>query len=156
MEKESDLEIIGSIEKREEVLSFLRINKPEILMMPDRHFFLAFEALSYKDIRHNTQIITIMTPGNIFFSQMTARGISGIVLSTSGRTELLSAIRCVARKKVFIDPAIAYEEYAEIIKLKQLSARELDVLNLIAQGYENSDIANIMYISERTVKNHTS
>jgi len=155
LEKESDLEII-SIEKREEILLYLRTNKPEILMVPDHHFFLALEALNSKDIRRNTQIIMITTPDNIFCSQMTARGINGIVLTTSGRTELLSAIRCVAVKKRFIDPAMTYEKSAEFAKLKQLSARELDVLHFIAQGYENSEIANIMYISERTVKNHTS
>jgi DNA-binding NarL/FixJ family response regulator len=87
---------------------------------------------------------------------MTASGINGIVLATSGRTELLSAIRCVAMKKKFIDPAITFEEQTEILKLRQLSARELDILYLIAHGYENLEIANIMYISERTVRNHTS
>ena len=156
LEKESDLEIIGSIEKREEILSHLRISKPEIFMMPDRHFFLALEALSSKDIRTHTQIIIITAPENIFCSQMIISRINGIVLTTSGRTELLSAIRCVAMKKKFIDPAITFGESIEINKLKKLSARELDILHLIAQGYENSDIANIMYISERTVKNHSS
>jgi DNA-binding NarL/FixJ family response regulator len=156
LEKESDLEIIGSIEKREEILSHLRISKPEIFMMPDRHFFLALEALSSKDIRTHTQIIIITAPENIFCSQMIISKINGIVLTTSGRTELLSAIRCVAMKKKFIDPAITFGESIEINKLKKLSARELDILHLIAQGYENSDIANIMYISERTVKNHSS
>jgi len=156
LEKESDLEIIGSIEKREEILSHLKISKPEIFMMPDRHFFLALEALSFKDIRTHTQIIIITAPDNVFCSQMIASGINGIVLITSGRTELLSAIRCVAMKKRFIDPAITFEEPIEILKLRHLSARELDIMHLIAQGYENSEIANIMYISERTVKNHTS
>jgi DNA-binding NarL/FixJ family response regulator len=87
---------------------------------------------------------------------MIAKGINGIVLTTSSRTELLSAIRSVARKKRFIDPAIAFEKQTEILKLKHLSARELDILHLIANGYENPEIANIMYISERTVRNHSS
>jgi len=156
LEKESDLEIIGGIGKREEVISYLRMNKPNILILPSRYFFLALEALSFKDIRHVTKIIIISVPSNIFCSQMIARGINGIVLSTSGRTELLSAIRCVARKKKFIDPAISVEEQTELPKLKQLSARELEMFYLIAHGYENSEIANIMYISERTVRNHTS
>jgi len=156
LEKESDLEIIDNIGKREEVLSYLRMNKPEIFIITGRYLFLAFEALSSKDIRNNTKIIIVTIAGNIFCSQMIARGISGIVLATSGRMELLSAIRCVATKKKFIDPAIVIEEQTEILKLKQLSARELDILYLISQGYENLEIANTMYISERTVKNHTS
>ena len=156
LEKESDLEIIGGIGKREEVMPNLRVNKPNILILPGRYLFLALEALSFKDIRHATKIIIVTVPGNIFYSQMIARGINGIVLSTSGRTELLSAIRCVVRKKKFIDPAISIEEQTELPKLKQLSARELEMFYLIAQGYENSEIANIMYISDRTVRNHTS
>ena len=156
LEKEFDLEIIGGIEKREDILSYLRTSKPEILMTTDRYFFLALEALSCRDIRRNTQIIIITAPDNIFRSQMITRGINGIVLATSGRTELLSAIRCVVMKKKFIDPAISFEEPPEFIKLRRLSARELDTLHLIAQGYENSEISNIMYISERTVKNHAS
>lgn len=156
LEKESDLEMIGSIGKREEALLYLRTNKPEILIMPGRYFFLALEILSFKDIRRETQVILVIIPDNIFCSQMMTRGINGIVLATSGRTELLSAIRCVARKKRYIDPAISVEEQTEILKLKQLSARELDILYLIAHGYENSEIANNMYISERTVRNHSS
>jgi DNA-binding NarL/FixJ family response regulator len=156
LEKESDLEIISGIGKREEVISHLRINKPEILILPGRYFFLALEILSFKDLRQITKIIIITVPSNIFCSQMIARGINGIVLSTSGRTALLSAIRCVVRKKKFIDPAISFEEQTDLPKLKQLSARELDMFYLIAHGYENSEIANIMYISERTVRNHTS
>jgi len=156
LEKESDLEIVGSIGKQEEALSQLRTVKPEILLMSGQYFFMALEALSFKDIRHDTKVIIITIPSNIFCSQMIIRGVSGIVLATSGRMELLSAIRCVAMKKRYIDPALIFDEQAEIIKLKQLSARELDILYLIAQGYENSEIAKIMYISERTVKNHTS
>ena len=156
LEKESDLEIISGIEKREELLSYLRTSKPEILMTSDRHFFLALEALSSRDTRRNTQVIIITTPDSIFCSQMITKDINGIVLETSGRTELLSAIRCVAVKKRFIDPAITFEEPPEIIKLRQLSARELDILYLIAQGYENSEIASVMYISQRTARNHTS
>ena len=156
LEKESDLEIIGGIGKQEEVISLLRMNKPEILILPGRYFFLALEALSFRDIRQVTKVIIITAPNSIFFSQMIVRGIYGIVLSTSGRTELLSAIRCVVRKKKFVDPAISFEEQTELPKLKQLSARELDLFYLIAHGYENSEIANLMYISERTVRNHTS
>jgi DNA-binding NarL/FixJ family response regulator len=156
LEKESDLEILGSIGKQEDVLSNLRTNKPEILIMPGRYFFLALEALSFKDIRHDTQIIMVTDPRNIFCSQMRARGIIGIVLATSGRMELLSAIRCVAIKKEYIDPAIDFEEQHEIAKLRLLSARELDIFYFVAQGHENLEIANKMYISERTVKNHTS
>ncbi|MCL1875942.1 MAG: response regulator transcription factor [Synergistaceae bacterium] len=156
LEKESDLEIVGSIGRQEDVLTHLRTSKPEILIMPGRHFFLALEALSIKDIRRDTQIIIETIPNNIFCSLMLARGINGIVLATSGRMELLSAIRCVALKKRYVDPALSFEDQTEIIKLKQLSARELDILYLIAQGYENLEIAKIMYITERTVRNHTS
>jgi DNA-binding NarL/FixJ family response regulator len=98
----------------------------------------------------------VTVPNNVFCSQMAANGINGIVLATSGRMELLSAIRCVAMKKKFIDPAIRSEEQTEIMKLKNLSARELDIFYFIAQGYENAEIAKTMYISERTVKNHSS
>jgi DNA-binding NarL/FixJ family response regulator len=150
------MEIVGSIGRQEDVLSSLRTSKPEILIMPGRYFFLALEALSFKDIRHDTQIIMVTDSSNIFCSQMKARGIIGIILATSGRMELLSAIRSVVIKKEFIDPAIASIEQNETARLKQLSARELDILYWIAQGCENLEIAKIMYISERTVKNHTS
>lgn len=156
LEKESDLEIVGSLGRQEDVLSHLRTSKPEILIMPSRNFFLALEALSFKDIRRDTQVIIVTIPNNIFCSLMIARGINGIVSATSGRLELLSAIRCVAMKKKYVDPAVTFEDQTETIKLKQLSARELDILYLIAQGYENLEIAKIMYITERTVKNHTS
>ena len=89
-------------------------------------------------------------------------GAAGCLLETASVEELLSAIRQVARGEMFLSPPIirqlvssaaAHQEVSQAL-VKPLTEREREVLELLAQGLNNKDIAQKLYLSVRTVEGH--
>lgn len=87
--------------------------------------------------------------------------LDGFVLKASGLKELFSAIRTVMEGGRYLDPKVeakmpSPEESAELCPLEELTPREREIVDLVAQGYANRDIAEKLVISQKTVKNHIS
>ena len=86
-------------------------------------------------------------------------GAKGYMLKTSSADELLHAVRKVAAGELAIEQEVSkkVEYHRNHIELHEdLTARERDVLQLIAKGYENQRIADELFISLKTVKTHVS
>ncbi|SDS02975.1 response regulator [Microlunatus soli] len=90
-------------------------------------------------------------------------GASGYVLKEVRTSGLVDAIRQVAAGRSLIDPAVASQVVQRVVteqstdpRLKGLSAREREVLDLIADGLTNRQIGERLFLSEKTVKNYTS
>ncbi len=92
-------------------------------------------------------------------------GASGYLLKDTPRDELVAAIQGTAMGKTFVDPQIAGKLFdrvrSETLPLdteivKKLSERELDVLNLLAAGMTNLEIARELFLSDGTVRNYIS
>jgi DNA-binding NarL/FixJ family response regulator len=89
-------------------------------------------------------------------------GATGCVLETASVEELLSAIRQVARGETFLSPPIVRELVSSVTAYREqtqpevepLTEREREVLGLLAQGLNNKDIAQKLYLSVRTVEGH--
>jgi DNA-binding NarL/FixJ family response regulator len=92
-------------------------------------------------------------------------GASGFLLKNTGRAELLRAVRAVARGEALLDPAVTRRVTEKLVALAAqkedphlalLSAREREVLALVAEGKTNREIAAALVISEATARNHVS
>lgn len=90
-------------------------------------------------------------------------GIQGYLLKQSDCSDIINSIRLVYDGGTCLEPGIATKLLAKMRDRDEnhaiesvLSRREIDVLNLLALGKTNRDIANVLYISERTVKFHVS
>lgn len=93
-------------------------------------------------------------------------GATGYVLKESSFDHLLETIRSVSRNEAFCSPRMAASLFSRIAELTseardqipsqsvKLTARELDVINLIAEGLPNKEIAKRLFIETQTVKNH--
>ncbi|RZU31094.1 response regulator [Blastococcus saxobsidens] len=88
------------------------------------------------------------------------RGASGYLLKDAGPAEVHAALRAAVRDEVFLDAAVTRRLTQEIRSprtgLGVLTAREKEVLVLIAEGRSNKDIARHLVISERTARTHVS
>ena len=93
-------------------------------------------------------------------------GASGFLLKDAGANELLHAIRVIASGNALLSPAITrklIEDFArrppptaQPAALSELTPRELEVLELIAHGSSNADIASELVVSDATVKTHVA
>lgn len=82
-------------------------------------------------------------------------GAKGYILKDAPLDELLKAIRTVHAGQQYIPPEVG-AKLAERLSRPQLSERERDVLQLMAQGKSNQDIADSLHIKENTVKYHVN
>jgi two-component system response regulator DevR len=92
-------------------------------------------------------------------------GASGYVLKQVGNEELLRAIEAVRRGEALLDPQVTQrvlqrmrqtERLLDASAFYDLSKRELEVLHLVSQGKSNREIAEVLSVSEKTVRNHVS
>jgi two-component system nitrate/nitrite response regulator NarL len=91
-------------------------------------------------------------------NDMLKAGVSGYVLKNTGKAELLNAIDKVSKGETFFSEEVSAEimRASSVSESKEitLSAREIEVIELIAKEYSNAKIAETLFISERTVETH--
>ena len=82
-------------------------------------------------------------------------GAAGYILKSAMREHLLSAIRTVSKGERYVDPSLA-SVLAARLSHRSLTAREVEVLRMVAKGLSNKEIASALNIAEITVKQHVS
>jgi two-component system response regulator NreC len=107
-----------------------------------------------------TQIVVLTMQNDPAFAREALRsGAIGYVLKEAADSELVRAVRLAAEARTYLSPELGARLAAEPESSPDgppddLSARELEVLRLIALGYTNSEIASRLYLSVRTVESH--
>jgi two-component system response regulator NreC len=156
LEAEDDLAVVGESSDVHETCALLREQTPSVVLL-DLHMGRELSLSALFEIRgaspDTAVVILTMEDDPAFLAPAWNAGAAGYVLKESSRTDLLRAIRTVAKGGRYVDPAIGGLALANA-EDAVLTDRELEVLRLVALGHTNSEIASKMYISPRTVETH--
>ena len=155
---QTDMELIAEACDGEEAVAQFRLHRPDVtlmdIQMPNVNGTEAITRI--RSEFPDAKIIVLSTyAGDVQILRAIKAGARGYLLKGNVRTELLEAIRSVHAGRKRIPPDVA-ADLADHAADDELTAREIDVLRLIAEGNGNKQIADKLSIGETTVKNHIS
>ncbi len=156
MQAQPDMLVVGEAEGGAEAIERFGELRPDItlmdLQMPGVNGVEAIEAI--RGEHPNARIIVLTTyAGDVQALRALKAGAAGYMLKGSLRKELLEAIRAVNAGRKYLPADIATEIAMHAID-EALTAREIDILRLVAAGNANKQVAWALKISEDTVKTH--
>ena len=156
---EPDFEVVGEAESGEEAAEMAFRLRPDVVLMdlrmPGTDGVSATSRITERCPQTRVLVLTTYeTDADIM--RAIAAGATGYLLKDAPREELFGAIRAAASGESALSPAVASRlvRRARSPADETLSARELEVLGLVARGKGNKEIAKELWISETTVKSH--
>ncbi len=161
LELEDDIEVLGEAGDGQGAINLARRYKPDVILMdinmPGTDGITATRVIK-REMPH-TRIIALTVYEDEQVVEMVKAGVSAYILKDVAAQELISTIRRVMEGNVFIHPRVASRVVKELTSERKsydsrLTRREKDVLELVVKGNSNKEIAGLLYISEKTVKNH--
>jgi DNA-binding NarL/FixJ family response regulator len=167
-----DLELVGEASNGSDAVAVARRERPDVLLMDVRMPVMdgieATRQITSDDRADGVRVIILTTfdLDDYVYSALRA-GASGFLLKDCLPEELFAAIRLVAAGEALLAPSVTRRLISEFARrpetartrpdaLDHLTARELDVLALVAQGLSNAEIAERLVLSPATAKTHVS
>lgn len=155
LELEEDIEVVGRAGDGLEAVALARSEHPDITLMdvqmPTLDGIEALRRIRADDPEARVIVLTTYQNEDYIFPSLRA-GARGYLLKDASREELTGAIRAVAAGESLLDPVLVVAALAD----GPLTARECDVLRLMADGLSNAQVATALFVSENTVKTHVS
>lgn len=159
----TDMQWAGSAENGAEALQKIRALQPDVAIldieMPELTGLEVAKILMSEN--SSTQLILLtLFKDETFLHHALEIGIKGYLLKESREQEILDCIRSVARKQAYVNPAMSQylikNKNPENSLLTTLSKHEINILKLISRQKTSVDIADMLFISPKTVANHRS
>jgi DNA-binding NarL/FixJ family response regulator len=162
-----DVQVVGEAASGDETVAGAAECQPDIVLMdvqmPGFNGIEATRRILRSSPHIGVIVVTMLEDDDSVFAAMRA-GARGYVLKGADQEEMLRTIRSVADGEALFGPTIANRLRTFFAGLKpaasdafpELTDRELEVLDLIAEGRNNQEIANRLVISPKTVRNHVS
>ena len=158
-----DFDVIGEASNGSEVVWMAERLHPDVILldleMPNADGVAALERLRDADARARTVVFTAYDTDERILGALRA-GARGYLLKGASRKEIFDAVRTVHSGGSLLQPAVTSRLLEHVERGNErpedLTSRELEVLDLLAHGHKNSEIAEELFISERTVKFHVS
>lgn len=160
LETQEEFSVIGEASNGAEALPLLLKQQADILFldlaMPKMDGVQLIEALQAKGSTTKVIIFTIFDTDERIITAIKA-GAKGYLLKGASRQEIFDAVRIVHAGGSLLQPTVADKLFQHISQdITPLTARELEVLKALSKGLTNREIAQQLFISERTVKFHVS
>lgn len=162
-----DLEVIGEAEDGQQVVELAESLKPDVIVtdlsMPRLTGIQVTEHLRSRCSPSQVVILSMYSDGTLI-RQALRSGAKGYLLKTAVAEELLHAVRAASRGELYLSSQfsesmlanIVIQSDAQMLPFDQLTAREKQVLKLVAEGKTNNASAQIMGVSVKTVEKHRS
>jgi DNA-binding NarL/FixJ family response regulator len=167
LESEPGIEVVAEASDGEQAVAAWRRFGPDVVLMdvrmPGIDGLQATRTILGEDTSTRVLILTTFDLDEYVFEALRA-GASGFLLKNASPERLIEAVTVVARGEALLDPAVTrgvIERFAHRAgpppaDLGQLTARELDVLKLIARGLTNAEIGDALVVARGTVKTHVA
>jgi two-component system response regulator NreC len=159
LDTEDDVEVVAEATDISHVLRHVRADAPSVLVLDlELHNGSTVATIrQFRTLAPKTEVIVLtMEPSAAFARQALAAGAVGFVLKDRADVDLPVALRAAAEGQEFVSAPIALR-LAGLRSAKEeggLTARELEILRLIALGHTSSEIGTQLQISRRTVESH--
>ena len=159
-------QVVGEASTGVQTVELVKQLQPDILIldlnMPDGDGLWVIHEMQASDLTTKILVLTMHEDGS-YLQQVIQSGASGYVLKKAVDTELITAIQAVLRDEIYVHPAMTHyllktnlnaDDTAKSDPWQQLSEREFDVLRRVALGYTNSEIAEELFLSVKTVETY--
>ena len=169
LENHPDLEVVGEAANGNQAVHSVGRLAPDVVLMDIRMPELdGIAATREITARHPTRVLVLTTYDlDEYVYDALQAGASGFLLKDTPPAQLADGIRAVAGGEALLAPSVTrrlIEEFARIgsarrarpAELDELTARELDVLRLLARGMSNAEIATALVLGDTTVKTHVA
>lgn len=165
---QEDMEVVATAADGIEAYRMVARHRPDILLMdlsmPPGESGLIATAKINEEFPDTKIIILTMHDDEEYLFHVLKNGARGYILKNAPDEELIAAIRMVHQGGIYIHPKMATSLVREFVSHHQavnesdpyqtLTAREIEILQLVAKGYGNKEIAEMLYVSVKTVEAH--
>ena len=166
--RQPNFEVIGEAGTADEALEKARVHKPDVVVMdirlPGKSGIEATREVNRILPETRVIVLTSFADDELLMDAIEA-GASGYVLKQIGSDALLKALEAVAQGESLLDPALMNKVFARLREAARkergeafagLTEQEVKILALVAEGLTNREIADRVYLSEKTVRNYVS
>lgn len=164
----SDVEVVGEASNGEQAIAQAAALQPDVILMdiqmPGMNGIEATRQILHTSPHIGIIVVTMFEDNDSVFAAMRA-GARGYILKGADQAEMLRAIRAIANGEALFSAAIARRMISYFARpspalaaqiFPELTDREREILNFIAQGLNNTEISERLVVAPKTVRNHIS
>ena len=162
LDAQPDMEIVGEAGNGHEAVELAEKLKPDVVVMdvamPELNGIEATRRVM-EGVAHARVLALSMHKDSVYVREVLRAGARGYLLKDSGAADLVSAVRAVARGEGYLSPAVSdavLDDYRKHVTdpIDLLTSREREVLQMLAEGKTNKEIAGVLNLSVYTVDAH--